>query len=98
MLVMLVTSISINGTNFTYQRRFGYELASANRTDCIWNATIAYWFLGCKATLSLEWNDILDQRRGFSASMSDTQWSETRTLGKTSYLLLSFTYRFSMFK
>ncbi len=86
------------GTNFTYQRHFGYELASANRTDYIWNATVAYRFLKRKATLSLEWNDILDQQRGFSASMSDTQWSETRTLGKTSYLLLSFAYRFSMFK
>jgi hypothetical protein len=29
--------------------------------------------------------------------MSDTQWSETRTLGKTSYLLLTFAYRFSLF-
>ncbi|MBQ9175789.1 MAG: outer membrane beta-barrel protein [Bacteroidaceae bacterium] len=84
-------------TNFTFQKHFGYELASANTTDYIWNAAIAYRFLKRKATLSLEWNDILDNNRGFSASMTDTQWSETRTLGKTSYLLLSFAYRFSMF-
>ncbi|MBQ4276912.1 MAG: hypothetical protein II750_02285 [Bacteroidaceae bacterium] len=43
MLVMLVTSIGINA-QVDLLRHFGYELASANRTDCIWNATIAYRF------------------------------------------------------
>lgn len=84
-------------TNFTFQKHFGYELASANTTDYIWNASIGYRFWKRKANLTLEWNDILDNNRGFSASMSDTQWSETRTLGKTSYLLLTFAYRFSLF-
>ena len=84
-------------TNFTFQKHFGYELASANTTDYIWNASVGYRFWKRKANLTLEWNDILDNNRGFSASMSDTQWSETRTLGKTSYLLLTFAYRFSLF-
>ena len=84
-------------TDFNWQKRFDYELASANTTDYIWNASIGYRFWKRKANLTLEWNDILDNNRGFSASMSDTQWSETRTLGKTSYLLLTFAYRFSLF-
>jgi len=87
------------GTDFNLQKRFDYELASANTTDIYWSLNAQHKFLRSKrATVALTWNDILNRNRGFSASMSDTQWSETHTLGKTSYLLLSLSYRFSLLK
>lgn len=86
------------GTQFTLQRHFGYELSSANRTDCIWNASVEYKFLRQKRlTARLEWNDILDNNRGFSATMTDTQWTEQRTLGNTSFLQFTLAYRLSLF-
>lgn len=85
-------------TDFNLQKRFDYELASANTTDCIWSISANYKFLkGKRASVGVTWNDILKQNRGFNASVTDTQWSETRTLGKTSYVLFTFAYRLSLF-
>ena len=86
-------------TDFNLQKRFDYELASANTTDCIWSLSATYKFLkGKRASVGVTWNDILKQNRGFNATVTDTQWSETRTLGKTSYVLFTFAYRLSLFK
>lgn len=86
------------GTTLTFRKTFGYELTSANVTHYIWNTTAEYKFLkGKRATIGLTLNDILNSNDGFNASMSDTQWSETHTLGKTSYILLTFGYRLSLF-
>ncbi len=85
-------------TKFMFRKTFGYELASANDTHYIWSASAEYKFLKSKrASLKLDWNDILKSIDGFEASVSDTQWNETRTIGKTSYLLLTFGYRLSLF-
>ncbi len=86
------------GTKFIFRKTFGYELASANDNHYIWSASAEYKFLKSKrASLKLDWNDILKSIDGFEASVSDTQWNETRTIGKTSYLLLTFSYRLSLF-
>lgn len=69
-----------------YTRRFGYELASANRSEYLWNASVEYRFLTF-LTASLEWRDILKSQRGFNASMSATGWSETQQYGNTSFVV-----------
>ena len=74
-------------SDFNYSRRFGYELASANRSEYLWNASLEYRFLGI-VTAALEWRDILKSRRGFNASTSSTGWSETQQYGNTSMVLL----------
>lgn len=74
-------------TDFNFNSKFGYELASANRNEYIWNASAEYKFLGI-VTASLEWRDILRSQRGFTASMTGTGWSENQQYGKTSMVLL----------
>jgi hypothetical protein len=84
-------------TDFNWQKRFDYELASANTSDFIWSLASNYRFLkGKRASVGITWNDILNRNRGFQATMTDTQWSETQTLGKTSYVLFTFSYRLSL--
>jgi|GEM_PF-1030676 len=73
-------------TDFKYTRRFGYELASANRSEHLWNASVEYRFLQF-LTASLEWRDILKSQRGFNATMSATGWSETQQYGNTSMVV-----------
>lgn len=73
-------------SDFNYNKRFGYDLASANRSEYIWNASIEYKFLSI-VTASLEWRDILKSQRGFNASMSATGWSETQQYGQTNLVL-----------
>ena len=85
-------------TSCTYTRHFGYEMASANKSECIWDLEMEYRFLKSKrATVGLNWRDILNSNKGFSASMSDTFWSENRTFGNTSMFIISFSYRFDGF-
>lgn len=86
-------------TEFTFNRHFGYEMASANKSECIWNLTAEYRFLKAKrGTLGLNWSDILNSDKGFSASMSDTFWNESRAYGNTSMFVISFSYRFNGFE
>lgn len=86
-------------TRCNLTRHFGYEMASANKTECIWDIEAEYRFLKAKrATLGLSWRDILNSNKGFSASMSDTFWSENRTFGNTSMFVIRFSYRFNGFE
>lgn len=79
-------------TDLKYTRRFGYELASANRSEYLWNASAEYRFLDF-LTASLEWRDILKSQRGFNASMSATGWSETQQYGNTSFVVFKLAVR-----
>lgn len=86
-------------TRCNLTRHFGYEMASANKTECIWDIEAEYRFLKAKrATLGLSWRDILNSNKGFSASMSDTFWNESRTFGNTSMFVISFSYRLNGFE
>ena len=85
-------------TSCSYSRYFGYDMAAANKAECIWNANIEYVCTkNRRGTLSLEWRDILNSRKGFSASMSNTQWNEHRQFGNTNLLLITFSYRMNSF-
>lgn len=84
-------------SDFNYNRKFGYELASANRSEYIWNASTEYKFLDI-VTASLEWRDILNSQRGFNASMSATGWSETQQYGNTSMVVLRLAVKLNHFR
>jgi hypothetical protein len=86
-------------TRINYNRPFGYEMESANRSECLWSISANYSFLKERqATFSLTWRDILKSYSGFSASASGTNWSESRTFGDTSMFVISFGYRFNDFR
>jgi hypothetical protein len=86
-------------TNISYNHPFGYEMESANRAECLWSISAEYSFLKERqATLSFTWRDILKSYSGFSAYMSGTNWSESRTFGDTSMFVISFAYRFNDFR
>ena len=86
-------------TSCNYNRPFGYEMAEANRAECLWNISLEYSFLKQRqAEVRLTWRDILNQYNGFSASVSGTSWHESRTYGDTSMFVITFRYRFNNFR
>lgn len=86
------------GTTCNFNKPFGYEMAAANKTECILGLTAEYKFLKKKlATVKVDWRDILNSYNGFSASMSSTGWNENRTYGDTSMFVITFNYRLNDF-
>ncbi len=82
----------------TFSKPFGYEMASANKTECLLGLKAEYHFLKRRlATVGVHWRDILNSYNGFNASMDGTTWNESRTYGDTSMFVLSFRYRFNAF-
>lgn len=87
------------GTSCSLNKPFGYEMASANKTECIWSLTAEYKFLKKKlASIRLNWRDILNSYNGFHASMSSTTWNESRNYGDSSMFVISFSYRMNDFR
>ena len=86
-------------TECNYNKPFGYEMAEANRAECLWNISAQYSFLkNRQADIRVTWRDILKSYNGFSAQVSGTSWNESRTYGDTSMFVISFSYRFNDFR
>ena len=86
-------------TTCRFNKPFGYEMAEANRAECLWNISAQYSFLKSRqAEVRVTWRDILKQYNGFSANVSGTSWNESRTYGDTSMFVITFSYRFNSFK
>ena len=82
----------------TFSKPFGYEMAAANKTECLLGLRAEYHFLKKRmATVGIHWRDILNSYNGFNATMDGTTWNESRTYGDTSMFVLSFRYRFNAF-
>lgn len=78
--------------------RRGYAEAAMNTNQWIWNAQASYSFLSRRqATVSLRWNDILRQRDMVSRTISATARTDSDSDRVTSYVMLSFIYRFNVF-
>ncbi len=74
-------------------------MAEANRAECLWNISLEYSFLKQRqAEVRLTWRDILNQYNGFSATVSGTNWNESRTYGDTSMFVITFSYRLNDFR
>ena len=86
-------------TNCNFNKPFGYEMAQANKAECLWNVSLEYSFLKSRqATLRVTWRDILKSYNGFSAQVSGTSWNERRNYGDTSMFVITFSYRFNDFR
>lgn len=86
-------------TSFACRWRRGYNFASANMNECIWNAGIRYKFLKEKtASIRLEGFDLLKQKKNISYTSSAIENSETRIRCISRYVLFTFSYRFNAFK
>ena len=85
-------------TSLNMNSRRGYSSADMNTNELIWNAQVSYRFLqGRRATISLQANDILQNRSNISRTINATMRSDTRTNSINSYVMLNFSYRFGKF-
>ncbi|MBR6031033.1 MAG: TonB-dependent receptor [Bacteroidaceae bacterium] len=84
-------------SDISQQSRRGYDDASMNTNELIWNAQISQNFLKQKnATLSIQWYDILRQRSSISRNYSATNRSDTWTNAIHSYVMVHLIYRFNL--
>lgn len=89
------TSIS---TDFHNQSRRGYNDASLNTNELLWNAQVSQSFLSGKPlTMSLQFYDILHQQSNLSRTISSMSRTDTEYNSINSYIMLKATYRFNLF-
>ena len=84
-------------TDLSEQSRRGYEDASMNTNELIWNMQLSQSFLKDRAaTVSLQWFDILRERstisRNISAYSRDNTWTNTIN----SYVMVHLIYRLDL--
>lgn len=86
----------INDISYTYN--YGYS-ADFKNTELLWNATISKQFLKKKAgTIKIQCYDILNDRNNIVRAVTGNYVSDTRTNMIGQYVLISFSYRFNVFK
>jgi hypothetical protein len=84
-------------SDISQQSRRGYDDASMNTNELIWNAQLSQNFLKQKnATVSLQWYDILRNRSSINRNYSATNRSDTWTNAIHSYVMVRFVYRFNL--
>ncbi|MDR2499160.1 MAG: TonB-dependent receptor [Tannerellaceae bacterium] len=87
-------------SDITYSTTSGYS-DTYTQKETMWNASIASKpipMLKGTGTFRMKVYDILQQRANISNSSTDAMYSESRTNTLTSYFILHFIYRFSIFK
>lgn len=84
-------------TDIGQHSRRGFNDASMNTNELIWNAELSQSFLKeRKATISLQWYDILKQRSNISRMISATMRSDSWTNAINSYVMVRFIYRLNL--
>lgn len=84
-------------TDVSEESRRGYDDASMNTNEWIWNAQLSQSFLkNSAATVSVQWYDILRQRSNISRTLSATQRADTWTNAINSYVMVHFIYRLNL--
>lgn len=84
-------------SDISQQSRRGYDDASMNTNELIWNAQLSQNFLKSKnATVSVQWYDILRERSSINRNYSATNRSDTWTNAIHSYVMVHFIYRFNL--
>ena len=85
-------------TSISENSRRGYNDASMNNNELLWNAQISHGFLkGNALTISLQFYDILHQQSNFSRVINDMMRRDTEYNNISSYALLHAIYRFNAF-
>ncbi len=87
-------------TDLTNESRRGYDDASMNTNELIWNASLSQslkkWLKNHDLTISVEWYDILEKRSNISRSISATMRSDTYTNAINSYLMVHLIYKLNL--
>ena len=84
-------------TDISEQSRRGYDDASMNTNELIWNAQISQSFLKQNAaTVSVQWFDILHERSSISRMINATMRRDTWTNAIHSYVMVHFIYRLNL--
>lgn len=84
-------------TDISQQSRRGYDDASMNTDELIWNAQLSQSFLKNKSlTLSVQWYDILRQRSNISRNISATMRSDSWNRAIHSYVMFHVIYQFNL--
>ena len=85
-------------TNMNMQSRRGYNDASMNTNELIWNAQLSQSFLkGNALTVSLQLYDILHQQSNLSRVINASMRSDTEYNSITSYGMVHVIYRLNLF-
>lgn len=85
-------------TNINQRMYRGYNDATANRNELIWNAEISQQILSRRRLiLSLQVFDILGQQRTFDYNVGDTRTSETHYNSITQYFMLHAVFNIRQF-
>ncbi len=87
-------------TDIGKESRRGYDDASMNTDELVWNASLSQnmkkWLKNHDLTLSVEWYDILRQRSNISRAISATMRSDTYTNSINSYLMVHLIYKLNL--
>jgi hypothetical protein len=85
-------------TNMNMNSRRGYNDASMNTNELIWNAQLSQSFLrGNALTVSLQLYDILHEQSTFSRAISAMSRTDTEYNAITNYAMLHVIYRLNLF-
>lgn len=80
----------------SYTFRNGTYMASDLNNQVTWNASVTWRFLKKReALLSVEWNDILNDRKNYSRNVSSNGLNESYSRQVGSYFMVSFKYSFT---
>lgn len=85
-------------TDIAMNSRRGYNDASMNTNELIWNLQLSQSFLkGNAATLSVQCFDLLHEQSNISRTINSTMRSDSWSNAINSYVMVHFIYRFSIF-
>lgn len=88
------TSLS---TDISQESRRGFEDASMNTNELIWNAQLSQTFLKNRSlTLSVQWYDILHERSNISRSISAFSRTDSWSNSINSYLMVHVIYQLNL--
>lgn len=87
-------SIDISN-DFSYVTRSGYS--SFSKDELVWNAVFTKPVFNRKAVLTVQLNDILQQRQNINESISDASRTLSSSNMITSYFIVSLTYNIRNF-
>lgn len=97
MNLLFDNGLSFN-TDISQSSRRGFSSASMNTNELLWNAQVAKSFLkGNALTVSLQWNDILQNRSNISRTIDAYQSSDSRYNAIYSYGMLHIIYKLNIF-
>nr|AIF26855.1 hypothetical protein [uncultured bacterium fosmid pJB135F11] len=84
-------------SDISQQSRRGYDDASMNTNELIWNAQLSQSFLKDNAaTVSVQWYDILHERSSISRNISATMRSDSWNNAIHSYLMVHLIYKLNL--